>query len=587
VKKFVWLISSAAGAAALSVAAVPASAASVPSVSYQHACAAKTSPGYATCLALRDPGLAAAVGRSATDEPGQYEPADLQSAYGLTAAAAARGSGDTVAIVDAYKDPDIYTDLTAYRSYFGLGGNSLGNLSIYNEDGGTDLSGVPLAGSSGWDVEESMDVEMVAAICPHCSIDLIEANSNSLADLGTAANTAVGLRGVTAVSNSYGASESASETAYDADYDHPGVAVTVAAGDNGYGVDYPAASPYVTAVGGTELMPASNARGWTESVWGDGSEGTDGDGTGAGCSAYEPQPSWQGTVSDPLCTGRTVADVAADADPATGVWIYDSYSLGGWQDGWGGTSAASPIIAATYALAGQPAAGSYPASYPYAHPAYLHDVPTGSDGDCGTYLCEGGTGYNGPTGLGTPDGLRSFMATDDTVTVTTPGAQSGTQGNAITPVQISASDSGSFPLSYRASDLPPGLKMSASGTITGTPSRGGSGTVTVTATSDTGASGSASFTWAIRADKLTITSPGKQAQKAGQKVSLRLHAVSSTGSAVRFTTASGLPPGLRLNPYGLISGKLTKTGIYACIVRAHDAAGTTSSVKFTWVVRKP
>jgi subtilase family serine protease len=590
VKRFLLLVAM-IGATALPLTAMPAFADITPAATYQHACAATAPPGYATCLSLHDTALVGALTPSATpsatDAPGQYEPADLQRAYSLTAAAASRGSGETVAIVDAYKDPDILIDLTAYRSYFGLGGNSLGNLSLYNEDGGTDLSAIPVDGSSGWDIEESLDVEMVAATCPRCSIDLIEANSNSVADLATAANTAAGLPGVAAVSNSYGAAEFAGETGYDADYDHPGVAVTASTGDSGYGVEYPSASPYVTAVGGTSLTPDSSvARGWSERVWGDGKVGTDGDGAGSGCSAYETKASWQGTVSDPLCADRTVADVAADADPDTGVWIYDSYSLGGWQSNWGGTSMASPIIAAAYALAGPPAAGSYPASFPYAHPAFLHNVPAGSNGGCGTYLCNGGPGYNGPTGLGTPDGLRSFMATDDTVTVTSPGAQSGTQGKAITALKISASDTESYSLSYRASGLPPGLAISASGTISGTPSKGGTASVTVTATSDTGASASASFPWAVTADKLTITNPGKQTHTAGQNVSLRLHATSSTGSVARFTTATGLPPGLHLNPYGLISGKLTKAGTYVCTIRARDAAGTTASVKFTWVVRK-
>ncbi len=657
-------------AAALALAAVPASAAAASAeapASYQHACAVTAAPGYATCLALRDTGLAAAA-RSAAAEPGSYGPADLQSAYSLTAASASQGSGETVAIVDAYNDPDAQADLSVYRAYYGLPATT---ITVLNEDGAA--SPLPAnAGTSGWDVEESIDLDMVSAICPLCHIDLLEANSTSFANLGTAAQTAAGLSGVVAVSNSYGGTESAAETEYDSDYDHPGVAVTVAAGDSGYGVEYPAASPWVTAVGGTSLEPSSSARGWTESVWGNGTEGKDGDGTGSGCSAYEPQASWQRSVSDPLCSNRTVTDVAADADPDTGVCIYDSYSLGGWECGWGGTSEASPIIAAAYALAGAPAAGSYPASYPYAHPAYLNDVTTGSNGTCGTYLCNGGTGYNGPTGLGTPDGLRAFMNTDDTVTVTNPGNQTGlqgkaltvpltaadsglypisfsatglpaglsisssgvisgtpseggsfgvtvtatsdtgaagsatftwaitpdtvtvtdpgnqtgTQGKAITPLKISASDSGSLPLSYRASGLPPGLAISAAGTINGTPSGGGSFDVTVTATDTAGASGSTSFTWAVKADKLTITNPGTQTRKVSQKVSLRLHASSSTGSAIRFTTAVGLPPGLHLNASGLISGKLTKAGRYVCTVRAHDADGTSASVKFTWVVRK-
>ena len=747
----------AAGTAAhASTAASAATVSTAAPVSYQHACAVTAAPGYVTCLALRDTVLTA-DGSAAAAEPGSYGPADLQSAYGLTAASASQGTGETVAIVDAYNDPDAQADLSAYRSYYGLPPTT---ITVLNESGAA--SPLPAnAGTSGWDLEESMDLDIVSAICPLCHIDLLEANSTSVTDLGTAVQTAAALPGVAAVSNSYGGPEFADETAYDSDYDHPGVAVTVSAGDSGYGVEYPASSPWVTAVGGTSLEPSGDARGWTESVWGDGTEGTDGDGSGSGCSAYEPQASWQGTVSDPLCSNRTVADVAADADPATGVCIYDSYSLGGWECGWGGTSEASPIIAATYALAGRSAAGSYPVSFPYAHPADLYEVTTGSNGDCGTYLCNGGAGYNGPTGLGTPDGLRAFMNTDDTVTVTNPGSQTGTQGQAlsvpltatdsesypvsfsstglpaglsisssgvisgtpseggsfavtvtatsdtgaagstsfswaitpdtvtvadpgdqagtqgkaitpldisasdsgslplsyrasglppglsisssggvisgtpseggsfavtvtatdtagasgsasftwviapdtvtvtdpgnqtgtqgkaITPLDISASDSGSFPLSYRASGLPPGLSISSSsGVISGTPSEGGSFAVTVTATDTAGASGSASFTWAVKADKLTITNPGKQLRKVRQKVSLRLHAFSSTGSAIRFTTAIRLPPGLHLSASGLISGRLTKAGRYVCTVRARDADGTTASVKFIWVVRK-
>jgi subtilase family serine protease len=485
--------------------------------------------------------------------------------------------------VDAYNDPDAQADVSDYRSHYGLPATT---ITVLNESGAA--SPLPAnAGTSGWDVEESLDLDMVSAICPKCHIDLLEAQSTSMADLATAAQTAAGLPGVVAVSNSYGGSEFAGETEYDSDYDHPGVAMTVSAGDSGYGVQYPAASPWVTAVGGTSLEPSSSARGWTETAWGDGAEGADGNGTGSGCSAYEPKPSWQGTVSDPDCSQRTVADVAADADPATGVCIYDSYSLSGLECGWGGTSAASPIIAATYALAGPPAAGSYPASYPYAHPTDLNHVTSGSNGNCGTYLCNGGTGYNGPTGLGTPDGLLAFMNADDAVTVTNPGQQTATQGKAIKALTISASDSASFPLSYSASGLPPGLSISpSSGIIGGKPAKGGTFTVTVTATDTDGASGSTRFAWVVKADKLTISNPGRPSGRVGQTVSLRLHATSSTGAAVRFTTATGLPRGLLLTPLGQVRGKLTRAGTYVCTVRAHDADGTTASVKFTWVVRK-
>jgi len=201
------------------------------------------------------------------------------------------------------------------------------------------------------------------------------------------------------VSNSYGGAETDLDTYYDQYYDQPGVAVTVSAGDSGYGVEYPASSEYVTAVGGTTLTPASNSRGWSETVW---------SGTGAGCSKYEPKQYWQ---TDTGCYNRTNNDVAADADPNTGVAIYDTYTEGGWLEV-GGTSVAAPIIASTYALAGTPSVGSYPVSYPYGHTSNLFDVTSGSDGSCSpAYLCTGEAGYDGPTGWGTPNGVAAFSPT--------------------------------------------------------------------------------------------------------------------------------------------------------------------------------
>ncbi|MYV95191.1 peptidase S8, partial [Streptomyces sp. SID1034] len=180
-------------------------------------------------------------------------------------------------------------------------------------------------------------------------------------------------------------------------FNHPGVAITVSSGDGGYGTEYPAASRYVTAVGGTSLKTASNSRGWTDTVW---------SGAGSGCSAYDAKPSWQ---KDTGCAKRTVADVSAVADPATGVAVYDTY---GGDPGWevfGGTSASSPLIAAVYALAGVPSSGSTPASFPYAHTGSLNDVTSGSNGSCSpAYLCKGGSGYDGPSGLGTPNGTAAF-----------------------------------------------------------------------------------------------------------------------------------------------------------------------------------
>jgi len=334
--------------------------------------------------------------------PSGYGPADLQAAYSLPSAASGRGV--TVAIVDAYDAPTAAADLAAYRSQYGLPPCGAGCFTKLNQNGGTALPPV----NAGWAQETSLDLDMVAATCPNCSILLVEANSSSVDDLGAAVNTAVRL-GAVAVSNSYGAPETASQTTLDAKYyNHPGVAITASSGDSGYGVEYPAASQYVTAVGGTSLTRDTSARGWHETVWGSSTAGAIG--AGSGCSLYDPKPTWQ---HDSGCAqGRTVADVAAVADPSTGVAVFDSTSSNN-QSGWlvfGGTSAASPVIAATYALAGTPAQQSYPAAQPYlALPAAFNDVTSGSNGSCAVrYLCTGGPGYDGPTGLGTPRGVAGF-----------------------------------------------------------------------------------------------------------------------------------------------------------------------------------
>ncbi|HET9731338.1 MAG TPA: hypothetical protein VFP54_01575 [Acidimicrobiales bacterium] len=324
---------------------------------------------------------------------GAYDPAYLQSAYGVYANGG--GTGTTVAVVDAYDDPNAASDLSYYRSYFGLPGCL--NLSCFkkvNETGGS----TPPSANSSWAQEISLDVDMVSAICPNCNILLVEANSNSLADLGAAVNEAYSL-GATAISNSYGGNEFSSETGYDSSYyDHAGTAVVASSGDNGYGVEYPAASQYVTAVGGTSLYQTNDTgtRSATETAW---------SGAGAGCSAYEAKPSWQ---HDTGCSRRTVADVSAVADPNTGVWVYDTYGTSGWAI-FGGTSVASPIVASMFALGGGVTGGSVPQQWPYNSPASLNDITSGSDGSCGgSYLCTAVAGYDGPTGLGTPDGTTAF-----------------------------------------------------------------------------------------------------------------------------------------------------------------------------------
>jgi subtilase family serine protease len=242
--------------------------------------------------------------------------------------------------------------------------------------------------------EISLDLDMVSAVCPNCHILLVEANNNSFTNLSAAVDEAAAL-GAKEISNSYGGSEYSGEVNDQSHYNHPGIAVTVSSGDSGYGVQFPAASRYVTAVGGTSLSKASNSRGWSEPVW---------SGAGSGCSAYVSKPSWQ---TDASCSRRTVADVAADADPNTGVSVYDTFRTSGWLV-FGGTSVASPIIASVYALAGNATSVNY-GSYPYSHTSSLFDVTSGSNGSCGgSYLCTGAVGYDGPTGLGTPNGTTAF-----------------------------------------------------------------------------------------------------------------------------------------------------------------------------------
>jgi len=396
-----------AGGSAGLAAAAPAAHSTGPG--YHHACAVKHSATVASCLVLIENGIkqqtAAQLGGFAPTGDGYGRPT-LVKAYALTSSSKV----ENVAVVDAYNDPNAVSDLATYRSSWNLpacnASTESGCLTVTNQNGAA--SPLPAdSGSTGWATEESLDVDMVAAVCPHCHIFLVEANSASISDLGTAVNSAVSVLHAEAVSNSYGASDSSSDSTYDADYyNHSGVAVTASAGDDGYGVSYPAASQYVTAVGGTTLTKdTSVSRGWKETVWG---HSYGGEGTGSGCSTFEAKPTWQTGSSG--CSGRTDNDVASDANPNTGVAVYDTYDQGGWLKV-GGTSVSSPTIAAIFALANSIKAGTYPSSYPYSHTSDLFDVTSGANGTCSpTYLCHARAGYDGPTGLGTPDGLAAFRS---------------------------------------------------------------------------------------------------------------------------------------------------------------------------------
>jgi subtilase family serine protease len=335
-----------------------------------------------------------------------YSPQNLAAAYKWASPTGSTWSsnGQTIAIVDAYDNPNAASDVATYRSQFGLPPCTAANgcFRKFNQRGGT----APPAGDTGWGQEIDLDLEMVSAVCPRCKILLVESDTNSFANLGAAVNEAYAL-GATAISNSYGGGEFSGETgsAYAGPYNHPGVAITASSGDGGYGVETPAAYGTVVSVGGTSLATATNARGWSESAW---------SGAGSGCSSLVAKPSWQ---SDAGCSRRTVADVSAVANPSTGVAVYDTYGSTGGNNWYvfGGTSVASPIVAAVYGLAGNASSVDYAAKLPYGRAASLFDVTSGSNGTCtrrrntsARYLCTAGSGYDGPTGLGSPNGTGGF-----------------------------------------------------------------------------------------------------------------------------------------------------------------------------------
>ncbi len=411
-----------------------------PSRTEPYAVCGHHTPDHAECLAILVPSastLSSSVLRQAAPAEvsptysgsgvgGGYAPADLRSAYDLPSASA--GSGQTVAIVDAYDDPDAESDLSRYRSHYGISActTASGCFKKVNQSGGTSYP----SANAGWAVEISLDLDMVSAACPNCHILLVEASTNSYTNLFTAEDEAVTL-GASEISNSWAGEEFSEETSDDSYFHHAGVPIFASAGDEGYGVEYPAASQFVVSVGGTALTPASNSRGWSETVW---------SGTGGGCSAYESKPAWQ--THSPDCSKRTDNDIAAVASPETPVSVADSYKLPAEfsqpETGWtlvGGTSVSSPLMAGTMALA-----NAYTKTFGGADAFYkeavqngtgvLDNVTSGSnvksgEKNCGNYLCNGEVGYNGPSGLGSPFGAPVVLP--ETATVETKAASSVTQ----------------------------------------------------------------------------------------------------------------------------------------------------------------
>jgi len=320
--------------------------------------------------------------------PSGYGPADIQAAYAIPA-----GTGGTIAIVDAYGYAKAESDLATYRSQYGLPPCTKANgcLRIVNQTGGTKLP----REDTGWAQEQALDLDMASAACPSCKIILVQASSASISNLMAGVDYAK-TQGVKAISNSYGTADSSSLAQYDSHYAANNIAVTVSTGDSGYGAQWPATAPGAVAVGGTSLFKGGN--GFTESAW---------NGAGSGCGLSHSKPSFQNGVTD-ACAGRMEADVSAVADPNTGVAVYGprSRTTSGWMV-FGGTSASAPLIGALFALRNGAING---ASSIYSHTANLHDVTSGSNGStCPVnYYCHAGAGYDGPTGLGTPNGLGVF-----------------------------------------------------------------------------------------------------------------------------------------------------------------------------------
>jgi len=575
-------------------------------VRVQRACSEAADPGFASCFAERvvEGQVPASQSADATAAAvSGYGPADLQSAYALPSGL---GAGKTVAIVDAYDLPTAESDLVAYRSQFGLPPCTTANgcFRKINQNGGT----TPPSANSGWGQEIALDIDMVSAICPQCKILLVEASSASIANLGTAVNQAVG-QGAVAVSNSYGGSESSFESSWDTSYyRHPGVAITASSGDDGYGASYPAASPYVTSVGGTSLSRASNGRGWNETAW---------SGAGSGCSADESKPSFQ---TDTGCSRRTIADVSAVANPSTGVAVYDTYGTGGTWLVFGGTSVASPIIASVYAMATPAPAGVFPVQYAYANRSALFDVTSGSNGSCGgSYLCTGVAGYDGPTGLGTPNGVAAFgpgagpPPTNDFSISVSPSSGTVNAGSGTTATVSTATTSGSAQsVSLGASGLPSGASASFSpASVTS----GGSSTLTITtsattpagtypiAITGTAASGSHTTSFSLTVNgapplnTFSISvSPTSGTVNAGSGTTATVSTATTSGSAQSVSLgASGLPSGASasFSPASVTSGgsatltistsASTPAGTYPITITGTAASGSHSTT-FTLTV---
>ncbi|HET6325081.1 MAG TPA: S53 family peptidase [Planctomycetaceae bacterium] len=425
---------------------------------------------------------------------GPVTPAQMRQAYGVNqislGGVAGDGTGQTIAIVDAYNDPNIIADAAAFNSNFGLqafNGTTGPTFKVLNETGGTSLPANSAV--NGWDVEESLDVEWAHSIAPQANIILFEANSNSFGDLLQAVSTAANTTGVSVVSMSWSGGEFGGETGADSYFTtpsgHPGVTFLASTGDSGAPSGYPALSPNVVAVGGTTLSIDSSGNYLGESAW---------SGSGGGISALESQPSYQvGNVNGTSTTRRTVPDVSMDADPNSGVYVLDTFS-GGWFQV-GGTSLSCPMFAGLVAIADQGralqgkaaldgATQTLPALYNLSASDF-RDITTGSNG---TYNAT--AGYDLVTGRGTPIANLLVPALAGYGVVQPPGVSAPTSASVMQHGSLTFSSAGNDAITLsdsQAGNNSDSLTLSVS-----------SGTLTLASTNGlsvtSGANGSASMT---------------------------------------------------------------------------------------------
>lgn len=398
----------AAGALALLLAFVTGAASAAPSTAGTqaiqhrnvHVCATPLS-GQATCFSILHQAVTSA-GKPAPNasSPTGLSPATIQHVYGFSTSSAA-GSGTVIAIVDAYDAPNIESDLNVFSSQYGLPEctTASGCFEKVDQTGGTHYPRT----DSGWALEISLDVEWAHAIAPGAKILLVEAKSNSFSNLMAAEDYASAHAQY--VSNSWGGSESSGETSYDSHFSRSGVSFFVSSGDSGLGAEYPSSSPNVVSVGGTSLTFNTDGS-VTETGW---------SGSGGGCSSYETATTSQQSYSNESQVNcgsmRATPDVALDADPNSGVSVYDTTKYSG-QSGWftvGGTSASAPMWAARSADQGV----VVDAAYVYGSNITFHDVTSGNNGASALQ------GYDLVTGLG---------SWDDGSVISTSTSSGGTSG---------------------------------------------------------------------------------------------------------------------------------------------------------------